>query len=252
MIVSLDIGGTTIESALISKGKILKKYEIKTGKVKRVVIKNIKKSVDAVYDKKAKAICVATAGPFVNFEKGIIWTGNLPLKRFNIKKFLYNKYRKKVFVDNDANCFTLGEALYGAGKKYKTVLGITLGTGIGGGLVIDKKIYHGRGNALEISYMIMNFKESIERIYQKLKDRQGYVRNFERLGYYLGFALVNYINLFDPDIVVFGGNVSYYSFDKFKGSLLKVVKERYFTKPPEIIKTKLKNAALLGAYSLAQ
>lgn len=254
MIIAIDVGGTNLEAALISKGKIIKKQSIPTEakKGKRIVLKNILKVIDSVFDKKSKAICVATAGPFVNFEKRTVSTSNLPLKNFSFKKFLYNNYRKKVFVDNDANCFTLGEAVYGSGKKFNTVFGITLGTGIGGGLVVDKKIYHGRGNALEICYMIMNFRESIERISQKLKDRQGYIRNFERLGYYLGFALVNYITLFDPDIVVFGGNISYYNWDKFEGSMLKVVKERYFGKSPLIIKTRLKNAALLGAYSLAQ
>ena len=73
------------------------------------------------------------------------------LKNVPLKKIMQNKFKLPVFLDNDAKCFTLGEAIFGNGKKHENVVGITLGTGFGCGLVIHKKIYHGRSNATELS-----------------------------------------------------------------------------------------------------
>ena len=68
-----------------------------------------------------------------------IWLNDKPLKK-DLEKFL----NKKVTLENDANCFALSEAVDGAGKNCDVVFGVILGTGVGGGIVINKKIIKGR------------------------------------------------------------------------------------------------------------
>ena len=242
----LDIGGYKISSALIDN-KIIKKYTVLTEaeKGKSSVLRNITKAIDKVYDKRIISINVAAAGPFKDFKKGILDSVNLPLKNFNLKKFLYKKYKKNVKIDNDAKCFALGEAVFGAGKKYDNILGITLGTGIGGGIIINKKIYHGRGNASEIGHMIMNFRNDIETIFQKLKSN-GEIRSYKMLGYYLGHAIVNYIHILDPDIIIIGGGISKH-FNEFEKEMNSIVRKKCMFEPCKIVKAKLKDSALLGA-----
>jgi glucokinase len=93
----------------------------------------------------------------VDHERGIIVRSpNFPrqFKQVALSKELSKHFKLPVLVDNDANCFAIGEAVYGAGKKLSHVVGLTLGTGIGGGIVIDGKVYRGKhGSAGELGHM---------------------------------------------------------------------------------------------------
>ena len=82
---------------------------------------------------------------------------NIIIRGEEIKNILEKEFNIPIIVDNDANLFTLAEGILGAGKKYSVVVGVTMGTGVGAGLVIDKKIYHGRKDASEIGHAIINF-----------------------------------------------------------------------------------------------
>src|SRR3989338_8523287 len=154
-IIGVDLGGTNIKTALIaSNGKIIKKCEIPTEAKKgtKTIISNIISSIKKVKSGKIKGIGIGSPGP-MDYKKGIITNPvNLPFKNVPLKKIIQKKFKIPVFLDNDAKCFTLAEAVFGSGKKYENVVGITLGTGFGCGLVINKKIYHGRSNATEFGH----------------------------------------------------------------------------------------------------
>lgn len=77
-------------------------------------------------------------------------------ENFALQKALQKRFDLPVSVENDGNCFALAEALHGAGKGHKVVVGITMGTGVGGGIVIDSKLYRGsNGYAGEIGHMLL-------------------------------------------------------------------------------------------------
>jgi len=188
-----------------------------------------------------------------------------------------------VFVDNDANCFALGEAVYGSGKKHNCVIGLTIGTGVGGGIVINKKVLHGRLNAGELGHMTIKFDgrkarscnngdveeyvstRGIMRTAKGLNVKTPFdiyklalcgnkkaLKSFEETGFYLGIAVANFVNIFDPDVVIIGGGISH-AWIFFSKSMKKTVKERaYVNKNPIIVKSKLKDAAILGAASLVK
>lgn len=82
----------------------------------------------------------------VDPEKGIVYNvANISSwKEIHLKEILENEFKVAVAINNDSNCFTLGESLYGEGKSYTNMVGVTIGTGIGAGVVIDRHLYGGQ------------------------------------------------------------------------------------------------------------
>ncbi|MBU3941345.1 MAG: ROK family protein, partial [Nanoarchaeota archaeon] len=282
-IIGVDLGGTSIRAGLVLGSKVIKKVEVKTEpkKGKNIVIKNLVKVISSVMTKNVAGIGIGSPGP-LDYRKGlIIRTKNIPLEKVNLKKLLEKKFNVPVFVDNDANCFTFGEALYGSGKNHDCVIGITLGTGVGGGIIINKKIFHGRMNAGELGHTTIDFngikcncgnigcleeyvsargimrltkglkaKTPLEVYNLALKGNKKAINAFEKIGFYLGVNLTNFVNIFDPNIIVIGGKISN-AWKFFSKSMKKTVKERaYVNKNPIIVKSRLGDAAILGAASL--
>ena len=153
-------------------------------------------------------------------------------ENFALQEVLHSRLSLPVTVDNDGNCFALAEALHGAGSGQKVVVGITMGTGVGGGIVIDGNIFHGsNGFAAEIGHMLLRPGDPPF----ETGDRRGDVEQFlsgtamglrcreaKRPEEYLegevcGFLqpavfrevawmCVSLIHLLDPSIIVFGGS----------------------------------------------
>jgi len=276
------LGGTNIRAGLVLGGKVIKKVEVKTepNKGKNIVIKNLVKAINNVMTKEVVGIGIGSPGP-LDYRKGLIINPkNIPFKKVNLKKILEKKFKVPVFVDNDANCFTLGEALYGSGKKHNCVIGLTIGTGVGGGIVVNKKIFHGRINAGELGHMTIKFdgtrskcgnrgcleeyisargimrlakglkaKTPLDAYKLALKGNKKAIKVFEKMGFYLGIAVANFVNIFDPDVIIIGGGISN-AWKFFSKNMKKTVKERvYVNKNPIIIKGRLEDAAILGAAS---
>src|SRR5688572_3865616 len=152
LIIGVDAGGTKIRAGAVTKrGKILTSTKIltETARGRSIVLKNIVNSVRQVWSKDVKAIGVGIAG-IVDHKKGIYRQGpNFPtaFKNVPVAALLRKAFKVPVTVDNDVHCFTLAEAKFGAAKRFSSVVGLTLGTGVGGGIVIDGKLYRGRNNA---------------------------------------------------------------------------------------------------------
>lgn len=150
------------------------------------------------------------------------------LKEINWTKDIGTFFGISVKMENDANCFTLAEALFGQGKGKRFVFGMTLGTGIGGGFVVDGKLFQGEnGAACEVGHMIIDRDKSFEhlgsgkgiKIYThedpkvvEDKARAGDKKAkevYHILGKNIGIGVANIINIVNPGIFVFGGGISY-------------------------------------------
>ncbi len=155
-VLAVDVGGTKIRSGIINEsGEILYDETVKTTyplyeTIEQVVLKIIKK-YPAV-----QAIGIGTTG-FVNAKEGKIVYSPLPgWKGTEVKKKLEEKTNLRVEVENDANCAALAEAKLGAAKGYDRILCLTIGTGLGGGIIIDGNILNSpMGGAGEIGHMIL-------------------------------------------------------------------------------------------------
>jgi glucokinase len=285
--IGVDVGGTKILAGRVSKGKILRECQVATesSKGKAVVLKNICAAIDGVMDSSVTGIGVGHPGP-LNPRTGVIGKEivNVPTGGVNLKRFLEKKFKLPVMVDNDAKCFTLAQSLYGKGKGKRVVLGITLGTGVGGGLCIDGKIYHGRGNALEIAHTSIDPNGRLGRcgnhgcleLYagtvgllhsahqQGLKVSGGKdlavlaksgnvaaIKVYAELGRYFGVALSNLVGAFDPDIIIIGGNLRH-NWELFMPVAIKEMKARSLIAPCPVVKTNLTHSAVIGAAALDQ
>lgn len=162
-VVGVDLGGTKISTALSDlEGKIINQTTIPTdaheGEVPVLnrIINSIEKVVNdsAVSYEDIKGIGIGSPGPLDAKQGIIITTPNLPFKNFNLVKHISEKFGVPVFLDNDANVAAIGEFMFGAGKGAENIVFFTVSTGVGGGAILNGKVYRGHtSNALEIGHM---------------------------------------------------------------------------------------------------
>jgi glucokinase len=161
----IDLGGTNIKGGIFDGENVLVKDEITTGDLKaESVIKNIAALIKKMLEKTGLALdSIAAIGAgvpgMIDAENGIvIYNNNLGWLNVNFGKILQKELGKDipVFVSNDANVAALGESEFGAAKEYSDSVMITLGTGVGGGVIINNKIFEGNmGAGAELGHMVI-------------------------------------------------------------------------------------------------
>jgi glucokinase len=263
-IIAVDLGGTNLRVSLVQDNKILKYLKENTPKTKEELVKLLFRQIESLMDKDVKGIGVASAGPLID---GIIKNPpNLPLKNYNIKAELKKKFKVRVEVCNDAHSVALAEAKFGVKKKNFIIL--TLGTGIGGGIVIDRKLYEGQGFGGEMGHIILDNGNSFEKLvgwrYTKELSKKAFGKELmvsdlikinnnkskeilKKITTYLGQGIGSLINIFDPEVVVLAGGVR-----ETGSSYLNMIKKetrKYSVLPKEtpIQWSKLDHPGTLGA-----
>lgn len=160
-VVGVDLGGTKIYTALVDlEGNIIKEKTVETlahegeQAVMGRIIDTINYVIDGTDKGLIRSIGIGSPGPLDVKNGIIIENSNLPFKNFAIVKTIKETYDLPTYLDNDANVATLGEFMFGAGKGTENMVFITASTGIGGGAVLNGKLFRGStGNALEIGHM---------------------------------------------------------------------------------------------------
>ena len=245
-ILSLDIGGTKIGVGLINQfGKIVKLKKIATPKStdSRQMQSFILKLIYQEWQDGIAKIGIGFAGQISWPDGKIINSPNIKsLIGVNLKKYLTSKLKIPVYIDNDVHCFTLAESVFGVGQKYNYVIGLAIGTGVGGGIVINNKIIRGADNSAgEFGHMKittgggkcscgkMSHLESyisgqamtsifrqlsgktadafqIEKLYNRRNKHAR--KTFTIMSQYSAIGLANIINTLNPEIIVIGGGIS--------------------------------------------
>lgn len=160
-VVGVDLGGTKIYTALVGlEGNIIKEKTVETlahegeQAVMGRIVDTINYVIDGTDKDLIKSIGIGSPGPLDVKNGIIIENSNLPFKNFAIVKTIKETYDLPTYLDNDANVATLGEFMFGAGKGTENMVFITASTGIGGGAVLNGKLFRGStGNALEVGHM---------------------------------------------------------------------------------------------------
>lgn len=164
--VGVDLGGTNIKTGIVSSdGRILEKTTFKTDASvgPEHVIGNIKSGIKEILNNNRymiKGIGIGCPG-IINVKKGTVENPpNLPgWKKIKLGSIIQKEFKINVHVENDANAAAIGEMIFGAGKKYASFIMITLGTGVGGGIVFNRKIFRGEfGAAGEIGHVSIDGK----------------------------------------------------------------------------------------------
>lgn len=155
-VIGIDLGGTKIHGVLLDERfQALKEEKVLTEAKKgfESVLQKMFDMVQSLRDEHTQAIGIGVAGP-LDHTKGIVYHApNLPGgNNIHVKKIFEDKFSIPTFIENDARCFTIAEFTVGAGKGTKNMVGITLGTGVGSGIIINGEIYRGRDNISEIGH----------------------------------------------------------------------------------------------------
>ena len=149
MKIGIDLGGTKTEGILIDNmGKELIRQRIKTQKNYEGTIEGIKSIVDNFENKFGEVESIGIGMPgAVSADSSLVKNANsIWLNGKPLKKNLEEEIGRIINLENDANCFALSEAVDGAGKGKAVVFGVIIGTGVGGGIVVNKKVLQGRNN----------------------------------------------------------------------------------------------------------
>ena len=245
--ICIDIGGTSIKYGVLSeKGEIFIDGTVSTKVTEKenFILSDVKKLVRNILDEyrnyEIKGICVSTAG-VVNPEKGEIAYAGPTIPKYTgtkIKEELEKEFSISCEVENDVNCAGLGEYWKGAGKGSKSMVCLTIGTGIGGSVILDGKLLNGIGyTAGEIGYMDVNgnyiqniasSKYLVEKVQKEKVEREGITDTITGVDIFelakkgdeiciagineiisnLAVGVRNIIYLLNPEVIVIGGGIT--------------------------------------------
>jgi glucokinase len=238
-VIGVDVGGTKILSGVVDReGTVLERHLIESpGSSEQDVLAALDSAVETLLDDRTGGIGF---GVPANLERGsgrILRATNLPLDSFDLAAHARARFGLPVGVENDANAATLAEWKLGAGRGASNLVMLTLGTGVGGGIVLDGRLYrgwaeighmvvqvggppcqgncHGRGHletlasgsaadrvARELWGQEADARTLVERAQEGVEEALAALDDFAEV---LGAAIGSLANLFDPDVVVVGG-----------------------------------------------
>lgn len=287
-IIGLDIGGTNIHGILMREdGKIIKKhkFESNANKSKYEIIKNIISAIEILKEGKTRGIGLGIAG-VVDKDGKFLFNPNIPkLKNVNLKEIIKKRFKIRVIQENDANCFAIAEHAYGSGKGNGSLVGLIIGTGVGGGIILDNKLYKGmHGFAGEFGHSVIDPNgpkcncrlrgdfESLcsgPSIVKRYYSAGGKIRNAEPEKIfnsnesvaksvirdtikYLGIGISHIVNAFDIGLIVLGGGVSNLNFYDEVNESVKEFSNPAVRKNIKVVKNKLGDfSGAVGAARIA-
>jgi glucokinase len=260
--IAIDLGGTNMRVSVVENNKILRYVKKKTPKSSKLLLDQLSNMIENSLESDIRDIGISSAGPLLN---GVIKNPpNLPLKNFNLQRFLEKKFKRRVKIANDAECAALAE--FGLGCKKQNFFLLTLGTGIGGGVIINGQIFNGMGYGGELGHLIINDGKDLENLWkeQRSLSRKYFgegilIKDLIRMkseksnkfildiSKYLGQGIASLVGVFDPEVVILSGGVS----ETGNGFLNKIKKEakKYNMLPrmPDIKWSRLEHPGTLGA-----
>jgi glucokinase len=270
-LIGVDLGGTNVRAGVVEGGKIRKfsaRAHASTGK--NEIIEEICRTISAVLERGVRGIGLGVPSLVHN---GVVYSpNNIPSwKIVPLQKILERRFRLPVFVNNDANCFALGELHFGRGRGCKNLVGLIIGTGLGSGIVINGKLYNGtHGGAGEIGNIAYK-KKTFEyycsgKFFQREFGLDGAILDqravqgdssartkLSSFGDDFAEVIMALLYAFDPEMIVLGGSVSR-SFPFFEKRMWEILKTKFHfqnsLKRLKIVRSKKPNIAVLAAAAL--
>jgi len=237
----IDLGGSKIEAILLDENlNIIQRKRVTTPRNDYSQILDTITSLSSELLANVKSYSIGLCSPgAISKKTGLIKNSNTQcLIGKSLKEDLEEKLGQKISMENDANCFAMAESTLGVAKGFDIVFGIIMGTGVGGGIVINGKIHHGRTNIAgewghhtlhqngnncycgkkgcvetyisgpalekrwkELTGKSQNMPEILQNIDNSKQWKDEFLENF-------GFGLANVIDILDPDVIVLGGGLS--------------------------------------------
>lgn len=274
MKIALDLGGTNVRAAIVDGDKIVDRRSAHCPALGTCeeVIDCIISLIDPLISDKIEGIGAGVPS-IVDRAHGIVYNvANIPSwQKVALGEILQKRFNLPVAIDNDCNCFALGESLYGAGRGHSHVVGITLGTGIGAGLVLNGTPYGGvmsgagevgcipfRDSDFEHYCSSMFFRDIHNTTAAQVAERVACgdseaVKIWNEFGANLGEFMCALLYAYAPEAIIVGGGIAA-SFDLFKQSMKETLEARFpypiIAEQCTITRAELQDANLLGAAAL--
>ncbi len=272
-LIGIDLGGTNIRGAQVNDGRLLEVLSAKVNAsgTEQEVLKELFELTDRLMETEVKAIGIGVPS-VVDVESGIVYdVQNIPSwKEIPLKKYMQKRYQVPVLVNNDANCFALGEKYFGKGKELHSFIALSIGTGIGAGIIINDKLYAGSncgaGEFGMVHYLNQYFEYYASGQFFKNCYRTTGVEIFKKarsgdpeamtimgeLGAHLGNAIKMILYTYDPESIILGGSIAE-AYPFYQKKLWEQIYDFAYPKSLQrfsIQLSELKNAGVLGAASL--
>ena len=272
-IVGIDLGGTNVRAGRV-RGTLVEELaarRISAQATEDQVLREIFETVDQVYDDSVVGIGCGVPS-LVDVDRGIVYSvENIPAWReVPLKDRLEERYGADAFINNDANAFAVGELHFGKARGHRDVVALTIGTGLGAGIVIDGRLYSGsncgageigamphRGHKIETycsgEFFQREAGEPGHRTFERAQhgDEEA-LRLFHRFGIELGHAILVLLYAYDPELIVLGGSISkaYRLFAEGMRERLKDYAYQHALEQLTITVSETENVAVLGAAAL--
>ncbi len=272
-IIGIDLGGTNIRAGVVCDGKIENIVATRTNSTGTVeeVLQDIFKLIDPLFSDGIAGVGIGVPS-VVDVKTGVVYDVQyIPSwKEVPLQTIMQQRYAIPVFVNNDANCFALGEYYFGKGKGSDSMIGLTIGTGLGSGIILNRKLYAGShcgaGEFGMVDYLDRfveyyasgQFFQNVygidgSAVFQKAKagDPQA-LKMYEELGKHLGNAIKLVLYTYDVSLIILGGSVrTAYSF--FQRTMWERIQSFAYVntiKDLRIELSELENSGILGAAAL--
>jgi len=272
-IIGVDMGGTKIKAGLVAGDLIEKEFYTRIDRLasEAEVLEVLCNAIAQVWDSEVDAIGIGVPS-LVDAEQGIVYdVQNIPSWReVFLKDILQKRFPVDIHINNDSNCFVLGEKYFGAGKPFRNLVGLTLGTGLGAGVIVDDRLIAGanggagefgslpyRDDILETyasgKFFRLRSDETGETIKQMaLEGDERALSWFTEFGDHLGHAIIAVLFSVDPEAIVLGGSISK-DYLLFKESMWKRIQTFTYRRSIErlqVFPSDLENSPILGAAAL--
>ncbi|GAC1424949.1 MAG: ROK family protein [Flavisolibacter sp.] len=268
-ILGIDLGGTNLRGGLV-KGREVKTIVSKKIDAKaplNLVLEDLVNFIEKLVDPTVQAIGIGVPGLEDN---GVVYdVVNIPAwKKVPLKILLEDRFQLPVVVNNDANCFALGEYYFGLGQGYSSMIGLVIGTGLGAGIIINKKLYSGnRGGAGEFGmipyldhcyeyYASGQFFENLhgttgEVVFKNAQEGNTTAINmYEEMGTHLGNAIKTILYAYDIELIVLGG-WAVKAFPYFEKTMWEQINSFAFNRSLQSLQIKLSQLSNSGIFGAA-
>ncbi|HEK84824.1 MAG: ROK family protein [Candidatus Saccharicenans sp.] len=272
-LLGVDLGGTYVRAGLVEDDRIVKiaSRQIPARGSAEEVLSELLAVVDELISPQVQGMGVGVPS-VVDLETGTIYdVQNIPAwKEIPLRKILEDRYFLPVYINNDANCFAVGEKYFGQGQPYDNLVGLIIGTGLGAGIIINGQLYSGincgAGEFGLLPYLDANLERyasgqffiqsygcSGKEIYERAKTGDKEAKKImKEFGHHLGEAIKAIMYAVDPEAIILGGSVSQ-AFEYFKESMYEAISSFAYSLALKRIRIKvstIENIAILGAAAL--
>jgi glucokinase len=272
-IIGIDLGATNIRGGLVSGDVISNKHSkpIRSKGTVDDVLQDIFDLTDQLVNNRVAGIGIGVPS-VLDLEKGIVYDVQyIPSwKEVPLKALMEERYKLPVYVNNDANCFALGEFYFGKGRGQDHMIGLTLGTGIGAGVIINRHLYAGPncgagefGLAQYLDhhyeyYACGQFFENVyhtdgQQVFERAMAGEALAMDwYAEMGKHLGNTIKLVLYAYDPPLIVFGGSVRH-AYPFFQKAMWERINTFAYPRTLQRLRielSELDNSGILGAAGL--